>query len=70
MPKDESFSARSDRAETAQSTVEILCGSRLCRLQIWDEAEWLALPESKRPIKTVHVPGLGWLGAVPVVQLN
>jgi hypothetical protein len=70
MPRDESSSARLDRSETDQTPIQIRCGSCLCQLQVWDDAEWLALPKTKRPIKAVHVSGLGWLGALPVVHLN
>ena len=42
----------------------IFADAVLCRLQAWTEEEWLALPASGRPLRYVHVPGLGWVGAV------
>jgi hypothetical protein len=58
--------------DTAADPVEIVCDSVLCRLQVWNEAAWAALPESERagPLRVEHVPGLGWVGAVPVQHLN
>ena len=48
--------------------VHVVCGSTLCRLRVWDEAEWAATPLAERP--THVVPGLGWDGADPIVQIN
>ena len=50
--------------------VEVVCDSVLCRLQVRDEAAWATLPESERPLRVEHVPGLGWVGAVPVRCMN
>jgi hypothetical protein len=50
--------------------VQVLCGPQLCRLRVWDEAGWAALPARERPSVRVHVPGLGWVGAEPVRCLN
>ena len=48
----------------------ITSGPMLCRLCTWTEAEWGRLPEARRPARRAHVPGLGWIGAVPVGCLN
>ena len=50
--------------------VEVLCGPLLCRLRVWSDAEWAALPASERPARADHFPGLGWVGAVPVAAMN
>jgi hypothetical protein len=50
--------------------IEILVGSALCDLRVWSEEEWAALAEHERPLQFVHAPGLGWVGAAPVVALN
>jgi hypothetical protein len=39
---------------------------RLCRLRVWSEERWRALPDDRRLRTCVHVPGLGRVGAVPV----
>jgi hypothetical protein len=54
----------------AADPVQVLSGSVLCRLQVWGEDEWGALPEAKRPSRSVHFSGLGWVGAVPVESMN
>jgi hypothetical protein len=48
----------------------VVDGPMLCRLRIWTEAEWDALPAGRRPRRCVHAPGLGWVGAVPDECLN
>jgi hypothetical protein len=65
------------RAETVADTmgpdplpVEVLCGPFLCRLRVWSDAEWDALPPHGRPPQAEYFPGLGWVGAVPVGGLN
>jgi hypothetical protein len=45
-------------------------GPTLCRIRVWTESEWAELPEGDRPATREHVPGLGWVGAVPEVCLN
>jgi hypothetical protein len=50
--------------------MQVLCGPVLCRLHVWSEFEWTALPESKRPIRSEHILGLGWVGAIAVKCLN
>jgi hypothetical protein len=49
---------------------EVVDGPTLGTLRVWSEAEWAALPEADRPGTHAHRPGLGWVGAVPVVSLN
>lgn len=41
-------------------------GETLCRLRYWTESQWAALPPEHRPAVVEHVPGRGWLAAVPV----
>jgi hypothetical protein len=48
----------------------ITSGPMLCRLRIWTEAEWAVLPDARRPERYTHVPGLGWIGAIPIACLN
>jgi hypothetical protein len=50
--------------------MQVLCGPVLCRLHVWSEFEWTALSESERPIRSEHILGLGWVGAIPVQCLN
>ena len=50
--------------------IQVLCGPVLCELHVWNEADWAALTKSERPANSEHVPGLGWVGAVPVQCLN
>ena len=50
--------------------VQVVCGSTLCRLRVWNDDEWAALQETERPNHAVQVAGLGWVGGVPTVQLN
>ena len=54
--------------DPAPEQMRVLCGSVLCRLQFWSEAEWAELPESEWPVRSEHVPGIGWVGAVPVAH--
>ncbi|QEH39337.1 hypothetical protein OJF2_79520 (plasmid) [Aquisphaera giovannonii] len=42
----------------------------LCRLRTWTEDEWLALTASDRPMRYVHAPGLGYVGAVRVEPME
>ena len=48
----------------------IVSGGWTCELRVWTEAEWEALPPHGRPAQHTHVPGLGWVGAVPVEGRN
>jgi hypothetical protein len=50
--------------------IEIVVGATLCRLRVWTEAQWAALPTEERPRQFVHAPGLGWVGGVTTVVLN
>jgi hypothetical protein len=50
--------------------VYLLHEAAFCRLQIWTEWEWARLPASVRPFTAEYVPGLGWIGAVPIAILN
>jgi hypothetical protein len=56
--------------DPAPEPVQVLCGPFLCVLRVWSEAEWEALPERERPANSEHVPGLGWVGAVPAECVN
>ena len=40
-------------------------GDRLCEVLIWSEAEWARLGAERNPVVARHVPGLGWVVAVP-----
>src|SRR5690349_16624180 len=51
-------------------TIQVIDGPMLCRLQVWSEAQWAALPVADRPATFTHAPGLGWVGAVPIGGLN
>jgi hypothetical protein len=55
---------------TDAGLVEVLCGAFLCRLRVYPEPEWAALPPSQRPAEAALLPGLGWVCPVPVQGLN
>jgi hypothetical protein len=57
-------------ADPTPEPVQVLCGPVLCRLEVWSEAEWAAMPESERPATSEHVVGLGWVGVVPAECMN
>ncbi len=57
-------------ASAAAPPIEVISGGMLCRLHVWNESEWANLSERERPLEFTHVPGLGWVGAVPVNGLN
>ena len=63
---------RPQRTRTVAAPEAPLCtvGATLCGLRVFTEAEWEALPERDRPAAREHVPGLGWVAAVPVQGLN
>jgi hypothetical protein len=42
----------------------------LCRVRVYTDAEWDALPTSERPRRAERVDGVGWVVAVPVEHLN
>jgi hypothetical protein len=50
--------------------IHIFAGTSLCRLRIWTDSEWMELPSGERPSHHTYVPGLGWVGAVPVCETN
>ena len=45
-------------------------GPTLCRVRVWTDAQWADMPERERPATAEHIPGLGWVGAVPEICLN
>ena len=45
-------------------------GETLCRVRVYPEAEWDALPADRRPTPAEHFPGLGWVAAVPAARLG
>jgi hypothetical protein len=49
-----------------QHPIHIFAGTAMCRLQIWNDSEWMALPSEERPSHHAYVLGLGWVAAVPV----
>ena len=55
------------RPET-QDPLFIIADGILCRLRVWSEAEWDVLPDDRRPLKFLHVRGLGWVGAEPIAE--
>jgi hypothetical protein len=58
------------RIDSAPDPAPIVDAGMLCELRVWTEAEWAALPAEVRPARYTHVPGLGWVGAVPLESLN
>jgi hypothetical protein len=48
----------------------IVSGGMNCELRIWTEAEWEALAAASRPALHEHMPGLGWIGAIPRESLS
>jgi hypothetical protein len=56
--------------ETSGAPIHIVQDGALCRLAFWSDEEWDALPPDERPRTAVFAPGLGWVGAVPVLFLN
>src|SRR5690349_11279588 len=67
-----------DRDDDAEATEPMDCGGTLlctdgpalCRVRHFTDAEWHALPVADRPARHQHIPGLGWLAALPVECLN
>lgn len=56
---------------TALTTpIELISHGMLCRLRIWNDREWALLAEEQKPRDFAQVPGLGWVGAVPIAGLN
>jgi hypothetical protein len=58
------------RPDPEAPPVEITCGPLLCRLRVWSDAEWAELPAEERPARVERFTGLGWVGAVPVSNMN
>jgi hypothetical protein len=69
VPSAHQFNSES-KATTLPATIELISGSMLCRLKVWNDQEWADLPEQQRPRDHAHVPGLGWVGAVPIAGIN
>jgi hypothetical protein len=64
--RDSLRSIAAGEASHRMSPIYVTCGSMLCELRIWTTTE---LPESKevgRSVALTRIPGLGWIGAVPV----
>jgi hypothetical protein len=61
---------RPSPAQPAITPILISDDPSLCRLQVWTEAEWAALPEPDRPTTFTHAPGLGRVGALPIDCMN
>jgi hypothetical protein len=55
---------------TGDAPMLIRSGPMLCRLCLWTDEQWEALPAAERPASHTHAPGLGWVGAVPILCLN
>jgi hypothetical protein len=51
-------------------TLLVVADDQLCRLRLWSEEEWSAVPDDQRPQRVAHLPGLGWVGAVAIRELN
>ncbi len=45
-------------------------GDTLCRVQFWTEQEWDQLDSGKRPNTAEHLPGRGWIAAVPIGSMK
>lgn len=54
------------RMRPATEAVLVTHQGILHRLRFWTEEEWEALPEGSRPALAEYVPGLCWVGAIPV----
>jgi hypothetical protein len=48
----------------------VVADGQLCRLRVWSEEEWSAVPADRRPRRVAHLPGLGWVGAVAIREWN
>jgi hypothetical protein len=42
----------------------------LCRVRIWTDEEWDAMPLASRPPISEYVAGLGWVAAIPEEWMN
>ena len=63
---------RPDRLRRDDVTPPVVCvdGPHLCEVQIWTPADWEAIPVDHRPRTAEFFPGLGWVAAVPIENLN
>jgi hypothetical protein len=59
-----------EQGEQPRDPIHILADGFLCRLMIWSDAEWEALPSADRPLRARRLEGLGWVGAVPEINMN
>jgi len=48
----------------------ITFGSMLCELRVWTTTELFGSKELERALAITRVPGLGWIGAVPIECMN
>ena len=48
-------------------SIDIIADGVVCRLRICSEKAWEALPVEHRPTTSIHVSGLGWVCAVPIL---
>lgn len=78
FPKGKSGLRQAEDPQTADATsscprslfTQVIHGSSLCELVVWDDEQWSALPISQRPEHACHFPGLGWVCAIPVLSMN
>jgi hypothetical protein len=59
-----------DVAVSTAQPMLITSGPMLCRLHVWTDEQWAVLPDAERPAQYTHAPGLGWIGAIPIVCMN
>jgi hypothetical protein len=59
-----------DHAYPEPGPMLVTSGPMLCRLRVWSDRQWEELAAADRPAQHVRVPGLGWVGAVPVACMN
>ena len=59
-----------DVAVSTADPMLITSGPLLCRLHVWTEEEWAALPWPSVQRRLRHALGLGWVGAIPITCLN
>jgi hypothetical protein len=64
------LATRLDRKTPDLLPTYIKCGPMLCELRIWTDTEWLESEGAEQSIAFTRVPGLGWIGAVPVGCMN
>jgi hypothetical protein len=59
-----------DVGVSTHEAVLIISGPMLCRLHVWTDEQWVALPKAERLAQCIYAPGLGWVGAIPVACMN